>query len=48
MQSEDLKCLLGEFGQWYLAAKQNVKTINEQEQTKNVFANDTFETGYKE
>ena len=48
MEPEDLKCLLGQFGQWYLVASQTIKEILEKEKTKNVFENDKFETGYKD
>ena len=48
VELEDLKCILGEFGQWFLAHDKEIKAITKQEETKNVFANDTFETGYKE
>lgn len=40
----DLKCLLGNFGSWYLAAEQDIKEITGKEQKKDPFANDTFET----
>lgn len=48
VELEDLKCVLGEFGQWFLATENDIKAITKQEETKNVFANDTFETGYKD
>jgi len=35
---QDLKTVLGECCQWYLAANQTIKEITKTEQTKNVFS----------